>query len=727
MKKKLLVLLILVTSFAARAQSYLGYFHDNYAGVQSVLFNPASIADSRFKTDINIFSVSSSVGNDLYGVKLFDVFKDGYDFDSQSKMTPTDKNNGIMNVDFMGPSFMFNIAPKHTLALFTRARAITNFRDVNGNLVDQVKDGLDNASNFNFPVGSPKGVSHGWGEIGLSYAAVLYQNGQHFLKGGITAKYLQGVANAYLQGNNGKVAFIENTITPENSVLITEGQLTIGGSQDWETNEDYEFDINSSGFGADFGLVYEWRPDYEKYDLSKAKPADNNFRDLNKYKLRFGLSVTDIGSINYKKAKQDTYDITGVVTQDMIDNADNLYDFLNDHYTKTSTAKGVKTNLPTALHADVDWNIHNKFYMNLNGDISMVSKTKLNGTSIADRVSLTPRYESRWFSFFVPVTWLQYSGMQVGSGLRVGTFFVGSGSVLTNLVSKESKAADVYVGVKIPVYQKKFKDRDEDGIIDKEDACKDVAGPVENHGCPWPDKDADLVFDKDDACPDVAGPVENKGCPWKDTDGDTLLDNVDACPTVAGPVENKGCPWPDTDGDSVLDKDDACPDVAGLVENKGCPVLDADKDGIPDTEDNCPILAGPKENKGCPEVNKTTLEQLRMEAKSIFFPTGKSTLDVADKGQNSGRLDAIKEILKNYPNAKFAINGHTDNVGNAKANQKLSEQRAKAVMDALIAKGVNPANLTSNGYGSTKPVKSNKTAAGRAENRRTEIVYLGNL
>ena len=727
MKKKLLVLLILLTSFASRAQSYLGYFHDNYAGVQSVLFNPASIADSRFKTDINIFSVSSSVGNDLYGVKLLDVFKDGYDFDSQSKITPTDKNNGIVNVDFMGPSFMFNIAPKHSLAFFTRARAITNLRDINGNLVDQVKDGLDNASNFNFPVGSPKGASHGWGEVGLSYAAVLYQNGQHFLKGGITAKYLQGGGNAYIQGKNGKVAFIENTTTPENSVLITEGELTVGGSQDWENNEDYEFDINSSGFGADFGLVYEWRPDYEKYDLSKAKPADNNFRDLNKYKLRFGLSVTDIGSVNYKKAKQDTYNITGVVTQDMIDNADNLYDFLDDHYTKISTGKGVKTNLPTALHADVDWNIHNKFYLNLNGDITMVSNTKLNAISIADRVSLTPRYESRWFSFFVPVTWMEYSGMQVGSGLRVGTFFVGSGSVLTNLVSKESKAADFYVGVKIPVYQKKFKDRDEDGVIDKEDACKDVAGPAENKGCPWPDKDSDKVLDKDDACPDVAGPVENKGCPWKDSDGDTLLDNVDACPTVAGPVENKGCPWPDTDGDSVLDKDDACPDVAGLVENKGCPVLDADKDGIPDSEDNCPILAGPKENKGCPEVNKATLEQLRVEAKSIFFPTGKSTLDVADKGQNSGRLDAIKEILRNYPNAKFAVNGHTDNVGSAKANQKLSEQRAKAVMDALIAKGVNPANLTSNGYGSTKPVKSNKTAAGRAENRRTEIVYLGNL
>ena len=727
MKKTFLILLFLISSLTITAQSYTGYFHDNYAGVQSVLFNPASIADSRFKTDINLFSVSGSVANDLYGVRFFDVFKNGYDIDSEAKITPSNANNARINFDIMGPSFMFNIAPKHTLAIFTRARSITNLRDINGNLIDQVKDGLDESSDFNLNAGNAKGASNSWGELGISYAAVLYQNNQHFLKGGLTAKYLQGGVNGYIQGKDVNVTYVENTGSPENSTLVTNGEITIGASQDFEANEDYKFDANSRGFGFDLGLVYEWRPDYADYDLNNAKPADNNFRDLNKYKVRFGLSVTDIGSIDYKNKKQDTYNVNGIVTQQMIDDADNLYDFLNEHYTKTSTSKGAKTNLPTALHADVDWNMYKKFYLNLNGDINMVSTNKLNAYGIADRVSLTPRYESRWFSFYVPMTWMEYSGMQVGSGIRLGAFFVGSGSVLSNVVSKESKGADFHVGMKIPVYEKKFKDTDGDGVIDKEDGCKKVAGPVENHGCPWPDTDGDKVFDKDDTCPEIAGPVENKGCPWKDSDGDTLLDNADACPTVAGPIENKGCPWKDTDKDSVLDKDDACPEVAGLVENRGCPNLDTDKDGVLDKDDACPAIAGPAENKGCPLVSKAVLEQLKVEAKSIFFTSGKAVLSNANNDETSTRLDAIKEILKNYPNAKFAINGHTDNVGNAKANQKLSEVRAKVVMDALIAKGVNPANLTSQGFGATKPVKSNKTAAGRAENRRTEIVYLGNF
>jgi outer membrane protein OmpA-like peptidoglycan-associated protein len=728
MKKSLLFLIVLFSVITANAQSYMGYIPDNYAGVQGVLFNPASIVDSRFKTDINIFSTSSSLNNDFYGLSLFDLSKSKYDANKDGVRTPSKNNGAIVYSDVMGPSFMFNIAPKHAIAIFTRARAVVNANNVNGLLYDQLKDGLDDASNFNINVGSPNMVGHTWGEVGASYAAVLWQSKQHFLKGGLTAKYLVGGVNSYAKGDNVTSAF-NQTNNPLTSTLKTTGTLTVGSSQDFITgDEDVKFDPNSKGYGADLGFIYEWRPDYESYDLNNAKPADNNFKNLNKYKLRFGLSITDIGSIKYKNSKIDSYNINGTVSQKDIDDADNLGDFLDAHYIKSMTTyKTVNANLPTVMHLDADWNVHNKFYLNLNGNLSLVDKSALGKTSSANTVILTPRYETRWFTFSLPINYMEYSGMQVGTGLRFGPMFIGSSSLITNWLSKDSKAADVYFGFKIPVYQKKFKDRDGDGVIDKVDACKKVVGPAENKGCPWPDTDGDLVFDKDDACPSVAGPVENKGCPWKDSDGDTLLDNVDACPSVAGPVENKGCPWPDTDGDGVLDKDDKCPSEKGLASNGGCPELDADKDGVLDKEDECPTVAGPASNKGCPEVTKEVLKELKVQARAVFFVTGKAVLQTADKGQTDGRLDAIKEIIKNYPNAKFSIEGHTDSVGNAKANQKLSEARAKVVMDALIAKGVNPENLTYVGYGATKPVASNKTAKGRAENRRTEVIHVGTI
>jgi Ca-activated chloride channel family protein len=85
------------------------------------------------------------------------------------------------------------------------------------------------------------------------------------------------------------------------------------------------------------------------------------------------------------------------------------------------------------------------------------------------------------------------------------------------------------------------------------------------------DKDQDGIPNKSDKCPDIAGPLENEGCPWVESDGDGVIDKDDACPTVAGPLENNGCPWPDTDGDGILDKDDACPTVPGMPEYNGCP------------------------------------------------------------------------------------------------------------------------------------------------------------
>lgn len=265
------------------------------------------------------------------------------------------------------------------------------------------------------------------------------------------------------------------------------------------------------------------------------------------------------------------------------------------------------------------------------------------------------------------------------------------------------------------------KDTDGDGIYDKDDACPEVAGLKQFNGCP--DTDADGIEDSKDKCPTVAGTAEFQGC--ADTDGDGVADPDDACPEVAGLKSLKGCP--DTDGDGITDASDKCPTVAGPASNGGCPELDSDKDGVIDKEDACPTVAGPASNKGCPEVTEQVLQELKVQARAVYFVTGKAVLATADKGATDGRLEAIKEILKNYPNAKFAIEGHTDNTGSAKVNQKLSEDRAKVVMDKLIEKGVNPANLTSAGFGSSKPVATNKTKEGRALNRRTEIRHIGSV
>src|SRR5690554_2271394 len=258
------------------------------------------------------------------------------------------------------------------------------------------------------------------------------------------------------------------------------------------------------------------------------------------------------------------------------------------------------------------------------------------------------------------------------------------------------------------------KDTDGDGILDKYDDCPEEAGLKQFNGCP--DTDGDGIPDREDACPDIFGDPEFNGCP--DSDGDGVPDHEDACPDEFGLKEFNGCP--DSDGDGIPDHLDECPNEAGPASNNGCPVpppADRDGDGVPDDVDECPDVAGPASNNGCPEVKDEHIKQLNDYGKTILFNTGKSTF----QNVSYSALDSMVEVMKQFPNAKFAVEGHTDSTGSDRINDPLSEDRANAVKDYLISKGIAANRLTAEGFGSKRPIDDNKTVAGRANNRRTEI------
>ncbi len=255
------------------------------------------------------------------------------------------------------------------------------------------------------------------------------------------------------------------------------------------------------------------------------------------------------------------------------------------------------------------------------------------------------------------------------------------------------------------------KDTDGDGVYDKEDECPEVPGLAEFNGCP--DSDGDGIIDSKDDCPEVPGTAEFNGC--ADSDADGIPDPKDECPTVAGIASLNGCP--DADGDGLTDAKDGCPNEAGPAANNGCPYQDKDSDGVLDKDDKCPDVAGTVANNGCPEPTKEEQDQLNAYAKTILFASGKSTI----KTQSESVLKDIVEILKKYPTSKFTVEGHTDSAGSAKLNQRLSDARANAVKNFLVENGIDQFRLSAVGYGEDKPIASNKTRAGRKENRRVEI------
>lgn len=222
------------------------------------------------------------------------------------------------------------------------------------------------------------------------------------------------------------------------------------------------------------------------------------------------------------------------------------------------------------------------------------------------------------------------------------------------------------------------------------------------------DTDGDGIPDATDGCPTVAGPKTLNGCP--DRDGDGIADKDDACPDVAGAKIFNGCP--DRDGDGIQDSKDKCPEVAGVAKYEGCPIPDKDNDGVADDEDRCPEVPGPVANFGCPR-----LEELNFNAKNVTFGTGNAKLTKLATSE----LDELVVIMNKYSKININIDGYTDNTGKPAINQTLSQKRADAVKAYLVGKGIEADRLIATGYGQDKPVADNKTAAGRAENRRVEF------
>ena len=260
-------------------------------------------------------------------------------------------------------------------------------------------------------------------------------------------------------------------------------------------------------------------------------------------------------------------------------------------------------------------------------------------------------------------------------------------------------------------------DSDHDGVLDRQDRCADTpeGAAVDEHGCEL-DGDQDGVVDRLDKCPGTAAdaPVDRSGCEL-DCDGDGVVNSKDNCPrTPAGAaVDAQGCEL-DSDGDGVTDSNDRCPETpAGAqVDARGCE-LDSDGDGVLNAADLCPHTAAGVEVDvtGCERAQPILLRGV-----NFHYDTANLTPEAMSI------LDGVARSLLNYPELRLEVAGHTDSSGDDAYNLDLSQRRSEAVRTYLISKGVNADMFSAHGYGEERPVVSNATAAGRAENRRVELI-----
>ncbi|HRG00375.1 MAG TPA: DUF5723 family protein [Bacteroidia bacterium] len=795
--KRLLLITLITCSYFAHSQDFVGFNQSNYAGVTGVYQQPASIVDGRMKFDMNLIGINIGAYNNYIGVSR-DAFKRSKDANGKTnfpafddtlfadkylseKMSNRNKSIYFSN-RIMGPSFMIPINRKNAIAFTSSVRNYINIDGISPDLAKLAYEEfkypslwVTNLNNKNLSIQEMT-----WAEYGLTYARVIKEDNEHYLKAGVTVKLLQGIQSAYMFVKN-----LDYNFLTKDTLTIFQSDVNYGHSDNLafkdiklgEANTGTKvFDYSQSypGVGFDFGVVYEWRPSYMKYKYDMDGEKDLWRKDKNKYKLKVGVSVTDIGSIKFKKgatsgdftANVTLWNLRPISPKSVGEFDDTLKARFNGNF---GAGQSYKMNLPTAFSAQIDYQIWKDVYVNLTPFIAM--QFKKNDTKVHDisSITLTPRWDHKWFGVFIPVQYNFLDGFRTGAAVRLGPIIVGSTNLAPLVGQKTVYGADIYAMLKIPVPYGRPKDKDKDGISNKKDQCKDVPGVWEFMGCP--DKDGDHIQDKDDKCPDVAGTKELQGCPDKDGDGITDLedscpdekglvefkgcpdrdgdkitdkedecpdeaglaeffgcpdrdgdktpDKYDACPDVDGPKEFKGCP--DKDGDTVLDKDDNCPDVAGAVENKGCPWPDTDKDGVVDREDDCVTTPGLKELKGCPPAPVLKVEEqkiLERAFSSLEFATGKDII----KSVSLPSLNDLARLMKEHAaDWTLKLSGHTDNQGDAAKNMLLSEKRAKAVKKYLVSKGVAADKIIAEWFGQTVPIADNNTPEGRQKNRRVEM------
>ena len=667
---KKLILLPVLALFIAQylsAQSFLGIQSTNWGGVTNVSFNPA-IADSHFQVDINLIGVGFGVANNYLGISRSVAFhpstfnSDSIQANFKERVNGNQKNI-YTGLKVQGPlSFMFSFGKynKNAIAFTYNLNEVTSIVGIGEQLARLAYYNFTGPSTpylYNqFSNQNLRVNMMAWYDYGLTYSRVIYDKGPHMFKAGVTLKLTQGIEAAYLYSNNLQYKFnSKDTLNIYNSDVsygITQN-ANYSNSTSVSAKEFMPFVNGSKDFGmaGDFGLVYEWRPNKEKYRYSMDGRDDNYRRDKDLYVIQAGFSMVDIGAVNFSRLASTQNFSANIqnwyVGSFSIDNGvQSLTDTINSHFKATSNTGLLKMWLPTRTNLWIDAQIYKGIGVNGSASITTIVAKSRNQVQEVSTYAVTPHYDNAWFGAYIPFSMSGYDNFNMGLALRFGPVIIGTSTLLDLFAKKYIYEANVYAALKIPIPYKMPGDKDHDGVSNRKDKCPKDPGPWATRGCP--DRDGDGIVDKDDRCPDAPGPKEFQGCPDSDGDGipdiddscphekglaqfhgcpdsdsDGIPDRLDRCPFAAGPAQFQGCPdsdgdgipdiddscphekglpqfhgCPDRDGDGIPDKDDKCPDAPGLAEHHGCP--DTDGDGVFDDEDSCIHVPGPKENHGCP-------------------------------------------------------------------------------------------------------------------------------
>jgi hypothetical protein len=438
MKKIILTVSLLIGLNSFAQEHYSGISTSNRTGILNANVNPAELANLAKKFEVNIYGLSFNVANNKIA---FSDFSSDADFETLI-FQGTSPVNARIDAEILGPGVAMRWM-KWGFAITTKAHAKFDMVDIDPTIGNAITNDnllvnttiLDNPNNQRL-----SGTSYG--EVGLSAARTIFENDSHRVSAGVTLKILfpGSYSNFGLSQLDGEInenltgAYL-HTNQPAYLNIAYSGNL----AESFTNFDDYSKSIfgGLNGFAGDIGFNYQWK-----------KGKD--------YKLNAGLAIRNIGSMTFKDDNNSSTNyILNIPQSDPLDlssfeNVDSLRDVEqilsdNGYLTQTSGQTDFKVKLPTTLTTYADFRVIPKFY------VTAYLQQKINEDDSNDQItvpnifSITPRVNLGFFEGYIPVTFNEISGTNVGLGFRLGGFYLGTSSLVTALIS-DSKQGDIYTG-----------------------------------------------------------------------------------------------------------------------------------------------------------------------------------------------------------------------------------------------------------------------------------------
>ena len=443
-----IVLLLFGLQIIQAQDHFSGISTSKRGGLLNATLNPAELSNMNMLIDVNIYNMSINFSNNKLSFK--DLIN-GNNLESKffEGNTPT---NARIDVSIIGPGVAFNLG-RWSYAVSTQASIKANLIDINTSLGNAIQSGsITNAlPNIILSKENQRMNATTWGEFDFSVARKIIDLGRHKIAGGATLKLLFPGAYANFGASNfaGTITYTGGNyfVSNANATINLSYSNILGNDFSNTSNFTNFFSQGINGLATDIGFTYTY----------KEKDSKNNI-------LHAGLSIKNIGSMNFKtdtnKSIDYAFNINGVQSLNLsqfehINSFQELEQQLAtvqnaQFFQKTESTSAFSVKMPTTINLYADLKVIRKFYVT--GIINQKMVNESNNTQITTQntYTLIPRFATKIFEVFIPLTQNEISKFTTGFGLRLGGFYIGSNSIISTAMNN-SKQADAYFGFRFGI------------------------------------------------------------------------------------------------------------------------------------------------------------------------------------------------------------------------------------------------------------------------------------